>query len=94
MKILTIPALLFGLSLSCNALATNALDSLSIESIKQNMSAEQIQMTLDEWKEQQLSMVEQKVEAMSDSAPYIERKKYVMLRIEQEYDNLNKALSQ
>ncbi|MFA0069491.1 hypothetical protein AB4344_16945, partial [Vibrio breoganii] len=55
-------------------------------------ATEQIQSVLDDWKAEQLSLVEQKVEAMSDTAPYIERKKYVLLRIDQEYNNLNKAL--
>ncbi|MEZ9851351.1 hypothetical protein FCV82_07930 [Vibrio breoganii] len=92
MKILTAGTLAIGLTLSFNTMATNALDSLSIESIKQNMTTEQIQSVLDDWKAEQLSLVERKVEAMSDTAPYIERKKYVLLRIDQKYNNLNKAL--
>ncbi|GEA52116.1 hypothetical protein VIN01S_29200 [Vibrio inusitatus NBRC 102082] len=57
MKKITISAVAIGLTLSFNALATSALDSLNIESIKQNMTTEQIQTVLDDWKTEQLSLV-------------------------------------
>ena len=87
-KIITLAAL----TISMNVSAESAIDALSIESIKATLTPEQIQQSLNQWKENQLKQVESRAQSISDRAPIEARRELVESQIEQEYKQTAKAL--
>lgn len=87
-KVITLAAL----TLSMNVSAASAIDALSVESIKATLTPEQIQQTLDQWKEDELKQLETRAQAISDRAPIEARRELVKSQIEQEYKQIAKAL--
>jgi hypothetical protein len=87
-KVITLAAL----TLSMNVSATDALNTLSVESIKATLTPEQIQQSLNQWKENQLKQVESRAQNISDRAPIEARREMVKAQIEQEYKQTAKAL--
>ncbi|WP_373958298.1 hypothetical protein [Vibrio gigantis] len=87
-KIITITAL----ALSMNASAASAIDALSIESIKATLTPEQIQQSLNQWKENELKQIESRAQNISDRAPIEARRQLVKSQVEQEYKQTAKAL--
>ncbi|PTP43461.1 hypothetical protein [Vibrio splendidus] len=86
-KIITLAAL----TISMNVSAASAIDALSIESIKATLTSEQIQQSLNQWKESQLKQVKSRVQNFSDRAPIEARRELVESQIEQEYKQTAKA---
>ena len=87
-KVITLAAL----TLSMNVSAASAIDALSVESIKATLTPEQIQQSLNQWKENQLKQVESRAQSISDRAPIEARRELVESQIEQEYKQTAKAL--
>lgn len=72
--------------LSTNVFAESAIERLSIETIKQELTPTQIEVTLKQWKAKELTDLEQKAQAISDRAPIEARRELVKQQIEQEYN--------
>ncbi|MGC9534583.1 hypothetical protein, partial [Vibrio atlanticus] len=87
-KVITLAAL----TLSMNVSAASAIDALSVESIKATLTPEQIQQSLNQWKEDELKQLETRAQAISDRAPIEARRELVKSQIEQEYKQTAKAL--
>ncbi|CAK1972934.1 conserved exported hypothetical protein [Vibrio crassostreae] len=87
-KIITITAL----ALSMNVSAASAIDALSIELIKATLTPEQIQQSLNQWKENELKQIESRAQNISDRAPIEARRQLVKSQVEQEYKQTAKAL--
>ncbi|MBB1463613.1 hypothetical protein H5300_09840 [Vibrio sp. SG41-7] len=87
-KVITLTAL----TLSMNVSAASAIDALSVESIKATLTPEQIQQSLNQWKERELKQLETRAQAISDRAPIEARRELVKSQIEQEYKQTAKAL--
>lgn len=87
-KVITLAAL----TLSMNVSAASAIDALSVESIKATLTPEQIQQSLNQWKENELKQLETRAQAISDRAPIEARRELVKSQIEQEYKQTAKAL--
>ena len=87
-KIITLATL----TISMNVSAASAIDALSVESIKATLTPEQIQPSLNQWKENQLKQVESRAQNISDRAPIEARLELVESQIEQEYKQTAKAL--
>ena len=87
-KVITLAAL----TLSMNVSAASAIDALSVESIKATLTPEQIQQSLNHWKEGELKQLETRAQAISDRAPIEARRELVKSQIEQEYKQTAKAL--
>lgn len=60
-------------------------EHLSIETIKQELTPAQIEVTLKQWKAEELTDLEQKAQAISDRAPIEARREMVKQQINQEY---------
>ncbi|EGQ8448106.1 TPA: hypothetical protein ACPJ2I_001102 [Vibrio alginolyticus] len=71
--------------LSTNVIAESAIEHLSIETIKQDLTPAQIEVTLKQWKAEELTDLEQKAQAISDRAPIEARREMVKQQINQEY---------
>ncbi|WP_182037005.1 hypothetical protein [Vibrio diabolicus] len=71
--------------LSTNVFAESAIERLSIETIKQELTPAQIEVTLKQWKAEELTDLEQKAKAISDRAPIEARREMVKQQINQEY---------
>lgn len=71
--------------LSTNAFAESAIERLSVETIKQELTPAQIELTLKQWKTEELTNLEQKAQAISDRAPIEARRELVKQQIVQEY---------
>ena len=71
--------------LSTNVFAESAIERLSIETIKQELTPAQIEVTLKQWKAEELTDLEQKAQAISDRAPIEARREMVKQQINQEY---------
>ncbi|CAK1758455.1 conserved exported hypothetical protein [Vibrio crassostreae] len=82
---------LASLTISMNVSAASAINALSIESIKATLTSEQIQQSLNQWKESQLKRVESRAQNISDRAPIEARRELVESQIEQEYKQTAKA---
>ncbi|HDZ5414935.1 TPA: hypothetical protein RTK63_000351 [Vibrio harveyi] len=76
--------------LSTNVFAESAIERLSIETIKQELTPAQIERALEQWKAEELTDLEQKAQAISDRAPIEARREMVKQQINQEY---NQALN-
>lgn len=87
-KVITLAAL----TLSMNVNAASAIDTLNVESIKATLTPEQIQQSLNHWKEGELKQLESRAQAISDRAPIEARRELVKSQIEQEYKQTAKAL--
>ncbi|MEZ8041995.1 hypothetical protein AB4516_18890 [Vibrio sp. 10N.222.54.F12] len=87
-KVITLAAL----TLSMNVSAASAIDALSVESIKATLTPEQIQQSLNHWKQNELKQLESRAQAISDRAPIEARRELVESQIEQEYKQTAKAL--
>ncbi|EJY4612589.1 hypothetical protein OGF91_003738 [Vibrio vulnificus] len=83
---------LAALTLSMNVSAASAIDALSVESIKSTLTPEQIQQSLNQWKEGELNQLESRAQAISDRAPIEARRELVKSQIEQEYKQTAQAL--
>ncbi|MFM2596598.1 hypothetical protein AAFX19_28000 [Vibrio harveyi] len=83
---------LVALTLSMNVSAASAIDALSVESIKATLTPEQIQQSLNQWKEGELNQLESRAQAISDRAPIEARRELVKSQIEQEYKQTAQAL--
>jgi|GEM_PF-2880008 len=83
---------LAALTLSMNVSAASAIDALSIESIKATLTPEQIQQSLNQWREGELNQLESRAQAISDRAPIEARRELVKSQIEQEYKQTVQAL--
>lgn len=91
-SIITKVIALAALTLSMNVSAASAIDALSVESIKATLTPEQIQQSLNQWKEGELKQLETRAQAISDRAPIEARRELVKSQIEQEYKQTAKAL--
>lgn len=81
------------IALSANmASASSAIDHLSTESIKQTLTPIQIKAALNQWKEKELTRIEERAQLISDRAPIEARREMVKNQIEQEYTQVSKAL--
>lgn len=79
-------------TLSINAYAANAMESLSIETIKQTLTKDQIELVLDAWKHERLVNLEQETLLISDKIPAGSRDEMLKTQIEYEYNKMAKAL--
>ncbi|MEZ8407912.1 hypothetical protein AB6C88_08905 [Vibrio splendidus] len=91
-SIITKTITLATLIISMNVSAASAIDALSVESIKATLTPEQIQQSLNQWKENQLKQVESRALNISDRAPIEARRELVKSQVEQEYKQTAKAL--
>lgn len=89
-KAITLLAL--PLSLSLSVFADTAITNVSIDTIKQTMTPEQIRQSLDNWKANEMTQIEAKAQAISDRAPIEARRELAKAQIEQEYSRTSKAL--
>ncbi|HAS6216563.1 TPA: hypothetical protein I7172_16845 [Vibrio vulnificus] len=71
--------------LSTDIFAKSAIEYLSIETIKQELTPAQIEQALEQWKTKELTNLEQKAQAISDHAPIEARREMVKQQINQEY---------
>ncbi|HBC3552884.1 TPA: hypothetical protein KD088_001907 [Vibrio parahaemolyticus] len=71
--------------LSTNVFAESAIERLSIETIKQELTPAQIEVILKQWEAEELTDLEQKAQAISDRAPIEARREMVKQQINQEY---------
>ncbi|CAK1933045.1 conserved exported hypothetical protein [Vibrio crassostreae] len=71
--------------LSTNVFAESAIERLNVETIKQELTPAQIELTLKQWKTEELINLEQKAQAISDRAPIEARRELVKQQIDQEY---------
>lgn len=71
--------------LSTNVFAESAIERLSIETMKQELTPAQIEQALDQWKAEELTDLEQKAQTISDRAPIEARREMVKQQINQEY---------
>ncbi|HIF9213473.1 TPA: hypothetical protein ACX6QX_002788 [Photobacterium damselae] len=71
--------------LSTDIFAKSAIEHLSIETIKQELTPAQIEQALEQWKTKELTNLEQKAQAISDHAPIEARREMVKQQINQEY---------
>ncbi|HCG6610695.1 TPA: hypothetical protein NJ339_004851 [Vibrio parahaemolyticus] len=71
--------------LSTNVFAESAIERLSIETIKQELTPAQIERALEQWKAEELTDLEQKAQAISDRAPIEARREMVKQQINQKY---------
>ncbi|MEF1201224.1 hypothetical protein QTO12_11755 [Vibrio owensii] len=71
--------------LSTRVFAESAIEHLSIETIKQDLTPAQIERALEQWKAEELTDLEQKAQAISDRAPIEARRELVKQQINQEY---------
>ena len=76
------------LTLSTSAMAADPITHLSVASIKQTLTQEQIQDELRDWYKNELTQVEQRAQKMSDRAPIEARRQYVKQSIEHEYQTM------
>ncbi len=76
------------LALSTSAAASDAIQQLSVTSIKHTMSPQQIQTELDSWYQSELANVDETANRMSDRVPLIVRKQQAKDKLEQQYANL------
>ena len=83
---------LAALTLSMNVSAASAIEALGVESIKATLTPEQIQQSLNQWKENQLKQVESRALNISDRTPIEARRELVKSQIEQEYKQTAHAL--
>lgn len=86
MKSIIKTIVLASVVLSTNAFAESAIERLSVETIKQELTPAQIEQALDQWKTEELTDLEQKARAISDRAPIEARREMVKQKIEQEYN--------
>lgn len=91
-SIITKVIALAAFTLSMNVSAASAIDALSVESIKATLTPEQVQQSLNHWKEGELKQLETRTQAISDRAPIEARRELVESQIEQEYKQTAKAL--
>ncbi|HGY9585147.1 TPA: hypothetical protein ACOJQP_003573 [Vibrio harveyi] len=80
------------LTLSLSASAASTIETLSIESIKATLTLEQIQRSLNQWKEDELNQLETRAQALPDSAPIEVRRELVKSQVEQEYKQTAQVL--
>ncbi|MGY6496210.1 hypothetical protein [Vibrio parahaemolyticus] len=80
------------LSASMNVSAESAIEALSLESIKATLTPEQIQLTLNQWKKDELKHLELRAQRISDKAPIEARREIAKSQIEQEYKQTARAL--
>lgn len=76
------------LALSTSAAASDAIQQLSVTSIKHTLSPQQIQAELDSWYQSELANVDEVANRMSDRVPFIVRKQQAKDKLEQQYANL------
>jgi acyl carrier protein phosphodiesterase len=76
------------LALSASTIASDAIQQLSVTSIKHTLSPQQIQAELDNWYQSELTNVDEVANRMSDRVPLIVRKQQARDRLEQQYANL------
>ncbi|EKO3914949.1 hypothetical protein GI293_000075 [Vibrio fluvialis] len=81
-----------ALTLSFNTLAQSATEALSMTIVKENLSKQQIQQTLDAWKADALTHIEARARFISDRAPIEARRDMVKRQIEDEYNQAAKQL--
>ncbi len=80
---------------SMNAFATNVIESLGIETIKQTMTKDQIEVVLNKWKNERLANIETELETSlsTSQAPIVARRGILRDQIEYEYETLAKSLA-
>lgn len=71
--------------LSTSVFAESAIERLSIETIKQDLTPAQIERALEQWKAEELTDLEQKAQAISDRAPIEARREMVKQQINREH---------
>lgn len=92
MKSLTKLIVIVFAALSMNVFAASAIDSLNIETIKQTMTAEQVQVALDKWKADQMANIKLQAPLISERVPADIRDKMLTAQVEQKYNQLMKEL--
>lgn len=79
-------------AISMNAFATSALESLSVETIKQTMTTEQIEVALDKWKSEKLADIRWQAPLISERAPAEAKTDMLKAQVEREYNQMVKDL--
>ncbi len=81
---ISILALLF----STAAMASSPIEALSVETIKQTLTNEQIQAKLDQWKAKEIARIEATpiIQIMNDGAPQGARQQLAKQQVEQKYN--------
>ncbi|MFT6986196.1 MAG: two-component SAPR family response regulator [Psychromonas sp.] len=77
--------------LSMNVFAASAMESLSIKTIMQTMTPAQVEMTLDNWKSEEMTHIEQRAQLVSDGLSLNHRRELVKQQIEREYSQTAKT---
>lgn len=90
MKVLVKALTMFSLLFSVQVFANDAIDALNVEVIKQTMTAEQIQSSLDHWKEKEVTLANDQIDVLSNYLPLDMRQAMAREQVEQEY---NQALN-
>lgn len=84
MKVLVKALTMFSLLFSVQVFANEAIDALNVEVIKQTMTAEQIQSSLDHWKE--MTLANEQIDVLSNYLPLDMRLAMAREQVEQEYN--------
>lgn len=92
MKSFIKPIVIASVVLSANTFAATAIDSLNIETIKQTLTTEQIEVALDKWKAERLANIKWQAPLISERAPAEARSDMLKAQIEQEYNQMVKDL--
>lgn len=76
------------LMISANVSASDAITQLSVASIKQTLSQEQIESKLNSWYQNELMNIDATASSVNDRVPLIVRKRQARESLEQQYANL------
>lgn len=79
-------------ALSMNAFATSAMNNLSIESIKQTLTKDQIEVVLNKWKNERLTDIKSGASLSTGQIPAGSRDQMLRAQVEYEYQKIAKSL--
>lgn len=91
-SIITKTISLISLTASITAMAGSAIDVVNIEAIKQTLTQEQIQQSLNQWRLEELTSLESRAQNMSDKVPLEVRRRLAKEQIEMRYKEGAKLL--
>ncbi len=79
-----------GLFLSANVLACNAIEDMSTKVVKETLTPEQMQLSLDKWKAEELAKIDSTpmIQFQNDIAPAGAREKLARNTIEAKYNEM------
>lgn len=91
MKLLIKTIVITTTALSMNTFAASAIESLSIETIKQTLTPMQVEIALDNWKSKEITHIEQRAQLVSDGLSIKDRRELLKQQIRSEYNQTAKA---